>query len=102
MSKLQNGYPIDRRQPDLEAYNNLAKAIVIDACEDYLNAKRYIYRYNRYARKRKPTKKMEKSLLKHQRELEEAKLFLTSDRCVLYTGGIDGKRILKHLDERIV
>lgn len=85
-----------------EAYNNLAKAIVIAACEDYLNAKRYVYRYNRYARKRKPTKKMEKSLLKHQRELEEAVLFLTSDRCVLYTGGIDGKRIIKHLDERIV
>lgn len=82
-----------------DAYNNLAKAIVIVACEDYLNAKRYIYRY---ARKRKPTKKMEKSLLKHQRELEESKLFLTSDRCVLYTGGIDGKTILHHLDERIV
>ena len=102
MSKLQNGMPIDRRQPDLEAYNNLAKAVVIAACEDYLNAKRYIYRYNRYARKRKPTKKMEKAMLKHQRELEEAVLFLTSDRCILYTGGIDGKRILHHLDERIV
>ena len=37
-----------------DQYNNLAKAIVIEACEDYLNAKRYIYRYNRYARKRKP------------------------------------------------
>ena len=85
-----------------DAYNNLAKAIVIGACEDYLNAKRYIYRYNRYARKRKPTKKMERSLLKHQRELEEAVLFLTSDRCILYTGGIDGKTILHHLDERIV
>ena len=71
-----------------DAYNNLAKAIVIAACEDYLNAKRYIYRYNRYARKRKPTKKMEKAMLKHQRELEEAVLFLTSDRCILYTGGI--------------
>lgn len=85
-----------------DAYNNLAKAVVIAACEDYLNAKRYIYWYNRYARKRKPTKKMEKALLKHQRELEEAVLFLTSDRCILYTSGIDGKRIIKHLDERIV
>ena len=85
-----------------EAYNNLAKAIVISACEDYLNAKRYIYRYNRYARERKPTKKMEKALLKHQRELEEAVLFLNSDRCYLYSGGIDGKRIIKNLDERIV
>lgn len=85
-----------------DAYNNLAKSIVIEACEDYLNAKRYIYRYNRYALKRKPTKKMEKAILKHQRELEEAVLFLTSDRCILYTGGIDGKTILHHLDERIV
>lgn len=85
-----------------DQYNYLAKSIVIEACEDYLNAKRYIYRYNRYARKRKPTKKMERSLLKHQRELEEAVLFLTSDRCILYTGGIDGKTILHHLDERIV
>ena len=85
-----------------DAYNNLAKSIVIGACEDYLNAKRYIYRYNRYARKRKPTKKMERTLLKHQRELEEAVLFLTSDKCILYTGGIDGKTILHHLDERIV
>ena len=102
MGKIIEDHIIDRRNPDLEAYNNLAKAIVISACEDYLNAKRYIYRYNRYARKRKPTKKMEKALLKHQRELEEAKLFLTSDRCVLYTGGLDGKTIIKHLDERIV
>ena len=102
MNKLQNGYPIDRRQPDLEAFNNLAKAVVIAACEDYLDAKRYIYRYNRYARKRKPSKKMERKLLKHQRELEEAVLFLNSDRCVLYTGGLDGKTIIKHLDERIV
>jgi hypothetical protein len=85
-----------------DAYNNLAKSIVIEACEDYLNAKRYIYRYNRYALKRKPTKKMEKAILKHQRELEEAVLFLNSDRCILYTGGIDGKTILHHLDERIV
>jgi hypothetical protein len=85
-----------------DAYNNLAKSIVIESCEDYLNAKRYIYRYNRYALKRKPTKKMEKAILKHQRELEEAVLFLTSDRCILYTGGIDGKSIINHLNERIV
>ena len=85
-----------------DAFNDLAKAIVIGRCLDYLNAKRYIYRYNRYARKRKLTKKMEKSLLKHQRELEEAVLFFNSDKCVLYTGGIDGKTIIHHLDERIV
>lgn len=102
MGKIVQDHIIDRRTGDLEAYNNLAKAVVIAECEDYLNAKRYIYRYNRYARKRKPTKKMDKKLLKAQRELEEAILFLKSDRCILYTNGIDGKRILKHLDERII
>lgn len=85
-----------------DQYNNLAKAIVIEACEDYIFYKRLCYRFDRYEKKRKATPQMNLKHYRAMRELKEVTDFLMSDRCILYTGGIDGKTILHHLDERIV
>ena len=86
-------------------FSDLAKEIVIACCEDYIKARKFIISYDKYLEKRKgnakATKRAQNQYIKAKRDLAETISFLLSDKCVLYSGGIDGKTIIKHLEERI-
>lgn len=88
-----------------ESFSDLAKEIVIACCEKYIKARKFVINYDKYLERRrgneKATKTAQNQYIKAKRELAEATSFFLSDRCVLYTGGIDGKTIIRHLEERI-
>lgn len=83
-----------------DAYNRLAKEIVVRACEDYIMYSRLCYRFERYNLKRKPTQRMQLKQYRAIRELKELETFFYSDWCYELSG-LDGETIIKHLKARI-
>lgn len=91
----------------IENYRNLAVAIVRQAAEDYIDAKKKLPKLERQleAKKRKPNagesvKRLETKIMELKRDIVESEQFFLSDRFDIYMPDVNGELFLQELKKK--
>jgi hypothetical protein len=101
ISNMREIYPI-------ENYKKLAMAIVQQAAEDYIDAKKKLPKLEKRLEARRKrghgkdstSKLLEAKILQYKRDINEAESFFLSDRFDIYMPDVDGELFLQELKKK--